>query len=251
MAAAYLYGFKYADAACEVGGVRFLLCKLGLVHGDWPTLMARFANHQNDIRATLSTYPLLPHHNLRGKGEVSLYGKTFMEGEYNTVHVEGVDCVISAMTASAVLGSMVRGPLGAREVWPDLAYIVPMNHDQAVAFEAVMPLLTATYLDTAHLRAALTRLHPANSVSHTETVLVAEHTFDALRELFLANALDATACTHLVAGRRELDFRSPTPVRVEWTDKATGLRRDMEVCYYAPAYDPVTHVCEPSRTYLQ
>ena len=240
----FLYAFKYADAACEIDGVRYVLCKMGMVHKGWRALMARFDNHQNHANATFGAYPLLPHHNRDGSGWVCLYGKNSAESEGNRVHVKSAACVRSAMCSMGKLESLVRGPLGVQEVWPDLAYIIPMHRDQARAFEAVMPLWTATYLDTGRLKEELCRLCADNKVSHTETVLVAENTFYALRELFLTDMLTADVYTRLMERKRELDFRTPAPAVVEWTDRTTDERRNMLVHYYAPAYDPETYACE-------
>ena len=240
----YLYAFKYRDMRCMVGDVPCVLVKFGMVVG-WRNLMARFANHQGYTTGTFDFYPRLPKHGQRALGEVALYERN-CAGDPDTVNVADIEDVIHAMSNDYIAG-LGRDEAHAeeREVWPDLAYIVPVAQSHAVFLEGVVPWSLVTYLDQAHLKEELDRAHQlrhpttASKVSHTESFLMTESSFDRLRELFKAGILDTNNISQLTLGVREGPSQETSEAVLEWRNSRNN-RRTMTVRYYEPFYSPET-----------
>ena len=239
----YLYAFKYRDMRCTIDGVPCVFVKFGKVTKGWPNLMSRFANHQTATMGTFGFWPRLPKHGQKALGEVPLYTKSCGREE-DTVSVSDVDDVIHAMKNDYIAG-LYKAEYQAEErsVWPDLAYIVPMDETMATIYEGVMPWNLATYLDQGHLKAQLDTLHAlrhptaTSNVSNTESFLIPESTFDSLRQLFLAGSLDTNTITQLTLGARAGLCPEKGDATITWTNAANN-RRTMPVRYVMPFHSP-------------
>lgn len=242
--AGYLYAFKYRDMRCTIDDVPCVLVKFGMVVG-WANLMARFANHQSDTTRTFDLYPRLPKHGQTAAGEVALYERN-CRNDADTVSVSDVEDVLHAMSNDYIAGMYKdEDDVEERDVWPDLAYIVPAPNSHANFLEGVVPWSLATYLDQTHLKGELNRLHgiryptAESKVSHTETLLMTESSFDKLRELFKAGILDMNTISQLTLGVREGPSEETEEALIEWRN-ANNNRRTMTVRYFKPFYSPET-----------
>lgn len=240
----YLYAFKYGDISCTLSNKEpHVLCKLGIAIG-WPTLMARFKNHQDATQRTFNVCPRIPRHGQRGSGVVPLFGKTFAESEGMLANIGGVEDIIQAMRDPDVDSRYQADDTGQERVlWPDLAYIVPMTPDLARSMESLLPWMLCTYIHTGLLRVGMDQQHARryptakSAMSHRETFLMSVRTFDSLRELFLTGVLNSNTMTHLVTGRREAPSPEMEDVNVHWRDR-DGHVHDMHLRYYLPVHRP-------------
>lgn len=243
---AFLYAFKYNDAHCVIAGKRFVLAKFGMATG-WHNLMARFNSHQNDCNRTLGTYPRIPKHNQRSAGEVALYEKSCRGCHTDSTFVQSVDDVISAIKDEDVASRYKpAGQREERQVWPDLAYIVPVTASHASFMEGVVPWSLVTYLSQTDFKTRLDEQHQlryptaVSRMSHRESFLLSEHCFDRLRELFVAEALNADTIVQLIGAIRPSPSNETEATAIQWRN-VNNAQQSMNVLFYKPLYAPEMH----------